>query len=232
VTDPAEEIARVEERLERSRRALQRRRGRRDELAESRAARVADLERSEARVQLLQDVRAVLQRASEFAREQARVQVEMLVTSMLQFVFGSDIEFHISVEESRGRPEAEFIVSSDYGSGRIETRPEDARGGGVVDVISLALRTAMLQTYRPPLDGPIVLDEPAKHVSDEYISNVAGFLREVSATFDRQVVMVTHNQHLSESADTTFVVGMRDGRSEVVGQSTGSIQLDTGGQRG
>jgi DNA repair exonuclease SbcCD ATPase subunit len=98
---------------------------------------------------------------------------------------------------------------------QVETAPQDARGGGVVDVISLALRLALLEAFRPPVGGPVILDEPAKHVSEEFAPQVAQFLKSFSQSLGRQVIMVSHNQHLADSADVAYLVEMAQGRSSV-----------------
>jgi DNA repair ATPase RecN len=162
----------------------------------------------------LEQVRLLLQEAAKHAREQGRRQVEYLVTQALQFVFSGDLEFKVEIEEKRDRPEAEFYVCSTYGSDySIETTPQDARGGGVVDVISLALRLALLHAAHPPLGGPLILDEPGKHVSEEYAPQLARFLKSFSQSLGRQVIMVSHNQHLADSADIAYLVEMQQGVS-------------------
>ncbi|MGI5838324.1 MAG: ATPase [bacterium] len=187
-----------------------------DRLQSEITANAEELKVCRAKIELLEQVKIVLQSTSEYARDQARQQIELLVTHALQYVFGSGIEFSIKMNILRNRPEAEFYVISKYGSLTVENRPEDARGGGVVDVISLALRIAMLHSYQPDIDGPLVLDEPAKHVSDDYIANVAEFLRYVSQVFGRQVIMVTHNQTLTDIADKAYKVEMKEGKSRVL----------------
>jgi len=187
-----------------------------DRLQAEIVANAALLAACRAKLELLEQVKAVLQSTSEYAREQAKQQIELLVSHALQYVFGSEIEFSIKLNIVRNRPEAEFYVVSKYGSLTVENRPEDARGGGVVDVISLALRIAMLQSYQPDINGPLVLDEPAKHVSEDYIANVAEFLRYVSQVFGRQVIMVTHNRTLTDIADTAYKVEMKDGKSQLL----------------
>ena len=130
--------------------------------------------------------------------------------------FGADMEFKVVVEEKRDRPEAEFYVCSTYeGDYKVETTPQDARGGGVVDVISLALRLALLHAFRPPVGGPAVLDEPGKHVSEEYAPHLARFLKGFSQSLGRQVIMVSHNQHLADSADIAYLMEMKQGASRV-----------------
>ena len=55
-------------------------------------------------------MRILLQRVSEYAREQVKQQIEMLVTHCLQFVFGPNIEFKIELTEARGKASAEFLL--------------------------------------------------------------------------------------------------------------------------
>lgn len=168
----------------------------------------------------LQQVRILFQESAAFAREQARQQVEYMVTQALQYVFGQEMEFKVVIEELRGRPEGEFFVVSTYGGDMVvETKPQDARGGGVVDVISLALRLALLQANTPYLDGPIILDEPGKHVSEEYSLQLANFLKEVSQTFQRQVILVTHDRQLAEAGDKVFQVELKSGVSTIAESS-------------
>ncbi|HHV79689.1 MAG TPA: hypothetical protein GXX40_08815 [Firmicutes bacterium] len=191
-------------------------------------ARKSELEKKltelQERRELLDKMKVLLLEASAYAREQARQQVEGMVTNALQMVFGPDMEFHIKMEESHGRVEAEYLVSSSYeGSERIENRPQDARGGGVVDVVCLALRLALLEASRPAIQGPVILDEPAKHVSDEYSPSVVEFLKGVSRSFDRQVIMVTHNTQLAEAGDASFLVELKDGKSHVRQKRDGGV---------
>lgn len=165
---------------------------------------------------ILTKVSVLFQKTSEFAREQSKRQIEDTVTKCLQFIFETDIEFLIELSESRSVPVAEFCVQSNYPEGySIKTKPEISRGGGVVDIISLALRIAFLQLNQPKLSGPLILDEPGKHVSNDYIFNLGEFLKKSSNLFDRQIIMVTHNPHLSQICDKAFHVTNKKGISKV-----------------
>lgn len=165
---------------------------------------------------VLTKVSLLFQKTSEFAREQSKRQIEDIVTKCLQFIFETDIEFLIELSESRSVPVAEFFVQSNYPEGySIKTKPEISRGGGVVDIISLALRIAFLQLNQPKLSGPLILDEPGKHVSNDYIFNLGEFLKKSSNLFNRQIIMVTHNPHLSQICDKAFQVTNKKGISEV-----------------
>jgi DNA repair exonuclease SbcCD ATPase subunit len=60
-----------------------------------------------------------------------------------------------------------------------------------------------------------ILDEPGKHVSDEYAPQLAQFLKGYSQSLGRQVIMVSHNQHLADSADIAYLVELHQGISKV-----------------
>ena len=174
------------------------------------------LEEKERYSEILSQVSLLFQKTSEFAIEQSKRQIEDTVTKCLQFIFETDIEFLIELSEARSVPIAEFFVQSNYSEGySIKTKPEIARGGGVVDIISLALRIAFLQQNQPSLSGPLILDEPGKHVSNDYIFNLGEFLKQSSNVFNRQIIMVTHNPHLSQISDKSFFVKNKGGISEV-----------------
>lgn len=166
-------------------------------------------------VELNEKVSILLQKTSEFARNQAKIQVESLVSNCLQYIFENNMEFSIEIEELYGKPSAEFYVITKDGDMLIKTKPEQSRGGGVIDIISLALRIAFLQIHKPKIEGPLILDEPAKHVSEDFIFNVADFLKKASEMFNRQIIIVTHNNHLSAIGSNTYKVSLNGTISNV-----------------
>jgi len=195
---------------------LSRELGKRDKVNEQLKSYNEKLDEIELQLDLLAKVSVLLQKTSEFAREQAKNQVQSLVTKCLQFIFESNIEFLIEIEEQRGKSSAEFYVINEIEDIIIKTKPELSRGGGVVDIVSLALRIAFLQTHKPNIEGPLILDEPAKHVSDEYIFSVADFLKQTSELFNRQIIMVTHNHHLSAIGSNSYRVDLKGSESIVM----------------
>ncbi|PQQ67324.1 ATPase [Acetivibrio saccincola] len=215
-----DQLQSIKKKYEKSKNYYYQQKGKKEQLSEQRSKLEKMLQRCIDNIELLDKVRILLGRVSEFAREQARVQIESLVTNCLQFIFDTNLEFGIEINEVRGRPEAEFFVISNYTGQVIKTKPQDARGGGVVDIISLAIRIAMLECSVDEIKGPVILDEPAKHVSDEYIVQVSEFLKQVALMFNRQVIMVTHNNHLKEMADNWYKVEMVDGISIVKTEDT------------
>lgn len=189
--------------------------GKKEKLLEQIENHKKQIEEIDIEVKLIEKVSILLQNTSEFARNQAKTQIETLVTNCLQFIFENNIEFKIEIEELYGKANAEFYVITKIDDTIIKTKPELARGGGVVDIISLALRIAFLQVHKPQIEGPLILDEPAKHVSEDYIFNVADFLKKSSEMFDRQIIMVTHNDHLSSIGTNAYRVYMKGTESHL-----------------
>ena len=193
----------------------QREKGKRDILQEQLESLEMELEQSRSEVELLEKVILLLQRTSEYAREQSKQQIESLVTKCLQFVFDKSISFEIDIYEQRNTANADFYLVNKIGDIDIRTKPEVSNGGGIVDIISLALRISFLELNDPKLEGPIIFDEPAKHVSEDYIFNIGDFLKESSRMFDRQIIMITHNSHLAALADLSYIVTIDDNISKV-----------------
>lgn len=195
---------------------VSRQEGKKDKLIEKLGLNTNQLNDVDKEIELLEQVTILFQKTSIFAREQAKTQIESLVTKCLQYVFNTDIKFVIEIEELRNKANAEFYIITEADDIIIKTKPEQSRGGGMVDIVSLALRIAFLQIHKPPINGPLLLDEPAKHVSDEYIYNVGDFLQQTSEMFNRQILMVTHNQHLAALGGKVYRVELNGSLSKLV----------------
>lgn len=185
---------------------IERQEGKREQLKKIRDDKALTLNALIDEQDILEKVMSLFQMTSQFARDQAKNQIEALVTKCLQYIFDSSVEFQIELEELRNKASAEFYVVNNTKDFFLKTKPEQSRGGGVVDIVSLALRISFLQTHKPPISGPLILDEPAKHVSEEYIHNVGDFLKQTSEIFNRQVIMVTHNTHLAALSNSAYRV--------------------------
>ena len=163
-------------------------------------------------LELNEKVQRLLQLTSEFARQQAKSRIEEIVTSALTVVFGKDYKFRLSLEVRSNRPEVDYWLESEGIVTQLKP-PDYDRGGGVADVVSLALRLAV--TELSEVRGPVFLDEVGKHVSAEYAPNVAYFLKEYSEKFGRQMILITHNEALAEIGEVSLAVSQTNGKSVV-----------------
>ena len=164
-------------------------------------------------IDIFDKVQILLQKTSEYARQQAKDRIESVVSEALNVVFGGNHSFVIDLGIRAGQPVADYWLNDGSTFTKLE-KPDYDRGGGKVDIISLALRLAIGEMEG--ITGPLFLDEVGKHVSKEYAPNVAYFLKQYSAQFNRQIILITHNVDLAEIGETSISVTRKpSGESEV-----------------
>lgn len=156
--------------------------------------------------ELYDKVQIIFKEAAHYVRQQTKEAIETVVSASLQQIFGTDISFEIVLDEKRGSAAAEFYVVDHDKEVDYRYRAEESRGGGVVDIVSMALRIAFFLKYRPRIEGPLILDEPAKHLSDEYIFPFGTFLNQIAEEFQVQIIMITHNDHLAALGQKAYRV--------------------------
>lgn len=177
----------------------------------------------------LEEVSMLLVKTADASREAGRQRMEKVVTRALQSVFGSDFTFEIEMDESGGKPVARFLVCSIGENGEVvKNEPQDSRGGGINDIVAFALQVATLVVYNEPkIQGPILLDEPGKHVSEEYVVKFGEFLEFISKTFNRQITMVTHQPHLAATANKMLISQLVGGKTVIKEHKTfDNTQID------
>lgn len=189
--------------------------GKRDQLVSQRAKAEKDRLSAEKALATFDLVQILLQKTSEFAREQIKARVEEIVSQALNVVFGGTHRFIIGLDVRAGQPVADYYLDDGQVITKLE-KPDYDRGGGKIDVICLALKLAIGELEG--IKGPLFLDEVGKHVSKEYRPHVAYFLKQYSAQFDRQIILITHSTELAEIGDLGLEVTQNDkGESQVRG---------------
>lgn len=157
--------------------------------------------------------RLLLLKTAEYQRLQVKKDMEDLVTKALQYIREEDISFFIDKKEVRGRIEYDFKIITNRNGIKTVTDVMESRGDGVSDIVALALDIAMIELSG--VSGPIILDEPAKQVSKNYINNIGEFLKDLSIAFDRQIIMITHNKDLMYVGDNKINVVLEGTETKV-----------------
>ena len=151
------------------------------------------LQEAKAKVEDATRAQQLVQTVAEEVQNQAHRQIASVVTRCLQNVFGDEAyQFRVRFVQKRGKTEAELVFARD---GK-EIDPMDAAGGGVIDVCAFALRLACLVLARPKRRRLLVLDEPFRFVSREFIPAVRQLLESLAKEMELQIIAVTHNQGL------------------------------------
>lgn len=148
-------------------------------------------------------------KSSGISRDNARQHFEKIITDALQFVTQStDYEFIIQELKGRQKASYEFYIKSTVNGVECIQKPEDANGGGFVDIISCASKYAYLEIFNDPkiMSGTLLYDEPGKMISEQMSMKFAEYIKFLGSHYGRQTIMVTHNDNLANVADKTYLV--------------------------
>ena len=180
----------------------------------------AEEQASKDRVSLLQKCVVLLDAASQQARNGIKQHFEKIITDALQFATQStDYSFVIDEMKGRQKTSYEFYVKCTVNGQESLQKPEDANGGGFVDIISLAMKYAYLQLFDDPkiMSGTLLYDEPGKMISADMSVKFAEYVKFLGTQYGKQTIMITHNDRLAGVADKTFMVEKnQNGISSVV----------------
>jgi len=194
---------------------LERIKGRYEEKKKTLENITSKLKEDEERVEIYKNVLLLFEKASVVARRKIKDEIELLITHGLQSVFEDPgIAFKVEFVSRRNQIEADFYLEWIEQEKKIRGNIVDSFGGGIVDIISLVLRLVVLELSGTL--GPLFLDEPGKMLSEQYIPNFGNFLVELSKTFGRQIILITHDELLSAYASKTFVVSLDEKGESVV----------------
>lgn len=145
------------------------------------------------------------------SQEEIKIVIEELVTQALQGIFGDNYSFVLENKIARNKPETEFYVIQDGKKRSLK----DELGGGVIDVISFAIRIILWAITSDRTDNVIILDEPMKFVSKDKLEMCGEMLRYMSEILNIQFILITHEGQLINAADAAFCVKQINGVSVI-----------------
>jgi DNA repair exonuclease SbcCD ATPase subunit len=150
------------------------------------------------------------QQIAKETQEQVKFQLEDIVNLALNAVYGNVYKFALEFELKRGNSEAYLIL---YKDGERIDDPMNSTGGGVCDILSFALRIAMLIISKNR--RILIMDEPFKYVSKDLREQAVEIIKRISTDLGVQIICVTHDEELIEYSDRVFKVRQKGGVSEV-----------------
>jgi len=156
------------------------------------------------------EARLIIASAAIRSQESVCGFIEEIVSLALQAVFGRGYGFRLDYRIQRNKAEATPILIRD---GR-ELGLKDEVGGGIVDVVSFAMRVAFWSLENPTLKT-LVLDEPFKFVSKDRTAEISEMVRAMSEKLGIQFIIVSHDAGLIGAADRTWEVTQRHGISQI-----------------
>ncbi|MFW9880745.1 MAG: hypothetical protein ACFFG0_47380 [Candidatus Thorarchaeota archaeon] len=145
----------------------------------------------------------IIQEVARKTQEKIKFHIEDVVGLAISTIFGDEYNFELDFIVKRNKTECDmFLIDKEEN----RFNPIDDNGGGVVDLVSFALRISLWNLQRGKKNNTIILDETFKHLSKDNIDNVSLLMKELSAKLNIQFILVTHIPEFSEIADKVFEV--------------------------
>lgn len=162
----------------------------------------------------LTKARWILSEVAKQTQTKFKEYVENLVTMAIRAVYEDrSIRFLLDFEINRNKSEALMRVQE--GTKEPYT-PEDEMGGGIIDMIGMALRIVLWSIESPRSRNVIIADEPMKNLGHGKLLTRAGnILKEISHKLGFQLILVTHEPELVQIADKAWRVTHNGVHSEV-----------------
>ncbi len=146
------------------------------------------------------EAKIILQTAAKNTQKNIEIHFSDIVTKAMHIVFDDPYTFVPEFVERRNKTECDFwLVQNEE-----KLRPRFSVGGGVLDLVSFALRLSYWKLERT--SPVIILDEPFKNLSRKLIPKAAETLKYLSNKFNLQMIIVTHIPEIAEQGDRVFNV--------------------------
>jgi DNA repair exonuclease SbcCD ATPase subunit len=158
----------------------------------------------------IEEVVMYAQLKAKETQDLVKFQLEDIVNLALNAVYSDKYRFETVIEPKRGGTEARLVLFNKDGE---ELDPMDSTGGGVCDILSFALRIALLIISKN--QRVLIMDEPFKFISKDVKESAVEIIRSISRDLGIQIICVTHDVVLIECSDRIFQVTQKDGISAV-----------------
>lgn len=158
----------------------------------------------------IEEARSIIQLVSKKTQEELEFHISEIVNLALSSIWSDPYKFEMKFVLRRNKTELDFNLLKN--GERI--KPFDGTGGGVIDIVSFALRIALWSIKRPRTRSTIILDEPFRFLG-EMQYKAGDMLKVVSKKLGLQIIMVSHNRDLIDRAGRAFEVTQKNGISKV-----------------
>ena len=132
----------------------------------------------------MEGLKAVIQQTAKETQDRLRLRFEAIVQACLDAVFPGSYKFMMEFISRRGQVEVDMWLDKD--GTRMD--PLDSNGGGVVDVMSIALRLCCLTLSTKA--KVLLLDEPFGHLRGDARERLGELLSIISERLNVQILMV------------------------------------------
>lgn len=194
---------------------LERVKGERDILQRQLISVKKDQECESKELKFIAEAQQILQQTATQTQNRLSFHISEFITSALQSIWGDNAyKYELRFVEKRNRTEVEMVLKTQDGEVSLDNLNNIRSGGGVLDIVALALRIALwsLQPNKQPM---MILDQPLSNLDMNHLPKAGQLIDELSNKLGMQFVMINHNPALADIADKTFYVEKIDNKSTV-----------------
>ena len=170
------------------------------------------LKKEKTNIQNIEEAQLILQAVAQETQSYYELYISEIVTNALVSIFDDTYTFRLIFKSKRGKTEAEFYLLKNNNIIQIK----DSVGGGVVDIISFALRIALWKIQQPASANTVILDEPFKFVDYSLKQKIGELIKLLSEKLNIQFIIVTHDKELIDIADELFKVEKQQDTSKII----------------
>ena len=154
-----------------------------------------------------EQAQVIIQEVAKETQGQVKFFIEDIVDAAMALLFKKYYKFRIEFVTKRNGSEANLFLEDKNGN---KTHPIRYNGGGLCDVISLALRLALFNLKKGKKNNSIGLDEPFKFLDKQMQVKASDLLKELSDKLKLQFIVVSHTPSLAGKANRVFEVVQKD----------------------
>lgn len=149
---------------------------------------------------------SVVQKVSQ---EKIKDGFETLITQALHYVFENDTSFELTFGRRGNLQELDFNIKKPGFEKAYDILDTDS--GGVISIVSTALRIVLMEITTPKIEGFILLDEPFYGVSEgfgsDFLIKAIDFIQEIHQKLNRQIIIISQETIYKESNYNIIEIG-------------------------
>ena len=162
------------------------------------------------------EAQSILQQTAKKTQNKLSYHISSFISSALKSVWGDDAyTFSLDFIEKRNKTEVQMILHTEQGDVSLESLNDIRSGGGVLDIVALALRIA-LWSLQANHQKVMILDQPFANVDQNHLPKAGQLITELSDRLGIQFIIINHNPVLADIATETIYVEKKDGVSSII----------------
>ena len=121
----------------------------------------------------------LLTAVQKVSQEKIKEGFETIITHAIQYVFENDCRFELNFGRRGNLQELDFNLKQPGFEEAYDILDTDS--GGIINIVSTALRLVLMEINTPRIEGFVLLDEPFTNISKEndYLSRARDFIQEI-----------------------------------------------------